>query len=397
MIEAKEFVDRARARGFVLWAGVPCSFLTSLIDCAIDHPGLRWVASANEGDAVATAAGAVLGGERAVAMMQNSGLGNALNPLASLTHTLRIPVLLIVTLRGDPALHDEPQHELMGVITERILEELRVPWEYFPTEAAQIEPALARACAHMDEAQRPYAFVMRKASVSAQGAAGALRSLPETRAAARPEGRGQRRSPAERPARAQALRRIVLATPENSSLLIATTGYTGRELAAIADRPNQLYVVGSMGCASSLALGVSLARENVRVVVVDGDGAALMRMGNFATLGRYGGDRLVHVVLDNEVHESTGGQPTVSHAISFAGVAAACGYGLALEGDELGVLDRLFGAEGVRGPRFAALKIRAGTDGEPPRPKLTPERVRARFSEHVRRIDGDRAPVGSRT
>jgi phosphonopyruvate decarboxylase len=394
VIEAKEFVERARGRGFALWTGVPCSFLTPLIDFAIGHPELRWVASANEGDAVATAAGAVLGGERGVAMMQNSGLGNAVNPLASLTHTLRIPVLLIVTLRGDPALRDEPQHELMGAITERILEDLLIPWEYFPTEPAQIEPALARACACMDAAQRPYAFVMRKGSVSAH-LGESLRPLPIGRGAASVARRGRARPPAEWPDRAQALRRIVLATPEDRSLLIATTGYTGRELSAIADRPNQLYVVGSMGCASSLALGISLSRDSLRVVVVDGDGAALMRMGNFATLGSYGGDQLVHVVLDNEVHESTGGQPTVSSAISFAGIAAACGYGLALEGDDLGILDELFAAEGVRGPRFAALKIHAGTDSELPRPKLSPEQVSARFREHLRRIDGARPSHGS--
>lgn len=395
MIEAKEFLDRARARGFALWTGVPCSYLTPLIDCAIGHPGLSWISSANEGDAVATAAGAVLGGQRAVAMMQNSGLGNAVNPLASLTHTLRIPVLLIVTLRGDPALRDEPQHELMGTITERLLEELRIPWEYFPTDAAQIEPALARACGHLDESRWPFAFIMRKRSVTGHGR-GALSSISERPAAASSARSGRARRVTKRPSRAQALRRIVEATPEDSSLLIATTGYTARELSAIADRPNQLYVVGSMGCASSLALGVSLARDSVRVVVVDGDGAALMRMGNFATLGSYGGDRLVHVVLDNESHESTGGQPTVSSAISFAGVAAACGYGLALEGDEIGLLDQIFAAEGVLGPRFAALKIRAGNDGEPPRPKLSPESVCARFSEHVRRIDGMRELGGLR-
>ncbi len=387
MIEAKEFVERACESGFGLWTGVPCSFLTPLIDCAIAHPALRWVASANEGDAVATAAGAVLGGGRGLAMMQNSGLGNAVNPLASLTYTLRIPVLLIVTLRGDPALHDEPQHELMGLITGRILEELRIPWEPFPTDPAQLAPALARACAYLDGEQRPYAFIMRKGSVAAHRGGG-----PAPRRAARGSGgvvrRAGSRPRSERPSRAEALRRIVALTPPERSVVIATTGYTGRELAAIDDRPSQLYVVGSMGCASSLGLGVSLAREDVRTVVVDGDGAALMRMGNFATLGSHGAENLVHVLLDNEVHESTGGQATVSGSISFGGIAAACGYALALEGDELSLLDELFAAGNVGGPRFASLKIRPGTAPEPPRPKLSPEQVRARFVDHLLGIGG---------
>jgi phosphonopyruvate decarboxylase len=392
VIGANDFVERVRERGFGLWTGVPCSFLTPLIDCVIAHPRLRWVASANEGDAVATAAGAVLAGERGVAIMQNSGLGNAVNPLASLTHTLRIPVLLIVTLRGDPTLRDEPQHALMGTITERMLEELRIPWEMFPTRAEEIEPALARACAHLDGQQLPYAFVMRKGSVSAQPGAPAPARAGRALVAARP--RGSAHAPGERASRSEALRRLVVATPTGDAVLIATTGYTGRELAAIDDRPNQLYVVGSMGCASSLGLGIALARPDLRVVIADGDGAALMRMGNFATLGTYGGDNLVHVVLDNEVHESTGGQPTVSSAISFAGIAAACGYGLALEGDDVAVLDQLFGAGNVRGPRFAALKIRPGTESEPPRPKLSPEEVRARFVEHVRRSGRAASAVG---
>jgi len=396
MIEAAELIEAARERGFGLWTGVPCSFLTPLIDCAIEHPALRWVASANEGDAVATAAGAALGGQRGVAIMQNSGLGNAVNPLSSLTYTLRIPVLLIVTLRGDPMLRDEPQHELMGAITERMLELLRIPWEPFPTERAAIGPAFDRACKHMDEESRPYAFVLRKGSVAphrkVESAPQRIRAR-ETRVERRP----QASSPLARPTREQALRRIVEATPEDRAVVIATTGYTGRELGAIADRANQLYVVGSMGCASSLGLGVSLVSPDLRVVVVDGDGAALMRMGSFATLGCYGGENLVHIVLDNESHDSTGGQPTVSSAISFAGVAAACGHALALEGEDLGVLDTLLGATGVQGPRFAALKIRAGTEKEPPRPKLSPEQVCARFEEHVRKVGGTSRMGGARS
>ncbi|MGH9888832.1 MAG: thiamine pyrophosphate-binding protein, partial [bacterium] len=218
-------MERVRERGFGMWTGVPCSFLTPLIDCVIAHPRLRWIASANEGDAVATAAGAVLAGERGVAIMQNSGLGNAVNPLASLTHTLRIPVLLIVTLRGDPTLRDEPQHALMGTITERMLEELRIPWEMFPTRAAEIEPALARACTHLDGQQLPYAFVMRKGSVAAQpdGAPVPARAGRGLSAALR---RGGAHAPDERSSRCQALRRIVAATPTGDAVLIATTGYT---------------------------------------------------------------------------------------------------------------------------------------------------------------------------
>jgi phosphonopyruvate decarboxylase len=185
------------------------------------------------------------------------------------------------------------------------------------------------------------------------------------------------------PTRTQVLDRIVGLTPLQGSIVIATTGYTGRELYALCDRANQLYVVGSMGCASSLALGLSMARPDLRVTVIDGDGAALMRLGNFATIGAYGGSNLVHIVLDNGVHESTGGQATVSSGMSFAKVAQACGYGLALEGDDLALLDALNADGSDAGARFGVLKIKRGTPAGLPRPDLTPVQVRDRLMSHI--------------
>ncbi len=116
------------------------------------------------------------------------------------------------------------------------------------------------------------------------------------------------------------LRRIVAATDDAHTAVIATTGYTGRELFALADRPGHFYMVGSMGCAPALGLGLSLARPDLRVVVIDGDGAALMRMGNFASVGAHGRGNLLHILLDNQVHESTGGQATLSPGVDFSAV-----------------------------------------------------------------------------
>jgi phosphonopyruvate decarboxylase len=166
-------------------------------------------------------------------------------------------------------------------------------------------------------------------------------------------------------------------------VIIATTGFTGRELFALADRPNQLYVVGSMGCASSLALGLSVARPDLRVIVIDGDGSALMRMGNFATIGAYAGSNLVHIVLDNGVHDSTGGQATVSGGMSFACVAQACGYAEVMEGSDLTLLDVLLGEASRGGPRLGCLKIRPGAPDNLPRPTLTPVEVGRRLMSHI--------------
>jgi len=179
------------------------------------------------------------------------------------------------------------------------------------------------------------------------------------------------------------LRRIIDHSPENKSLLIATTGFTGRELFAINDRPNQIYMVGSMGCASSLGLGVALARPDLKVIVIDGDGAGLMRMGNFATIGSYAGNNLIHILLDNKVHDSTGGQATVAGNINFEKIAEACGYSVCLTGNEIDLIDELFTLDGLEGPVFGHLKICSGTIDNLPRPDVTPNEVLTRLMQHI--------------
>lgn len=383
MTEAHEFVNSARELGFGCYAGVPCSFLTPFINYVIEGNDLTYISSANEGDAVALAAGAYLGGQPAIAMMQNSGLGNAINPLTSLTHIFQIPLLLIITLRGDPNLRDEPQHELMGRITGPLLEAMEIPWEYFPLESHQIHPTLERASQYLKEVERPYALIMRKGSVAPYGSNGI--KIPKRT----PINSGLRHAYHQDVplcSRSEALAYLLARTPEKNSVIIATTGYTGRELFALKDRPNQLYMVGSMGCASSLGLGLSLARPDLRVVVIDGDGAALMRMGNLATVGAYGGPNLIHILLDNEAHDSTGAQATVSGALSFAQIANACGYSLALAGNQLELLDELLTTPAHDGPRFAQIKIRAGAPQDLPRPQLTPQETKERLMAHLARI-----------
>ena len=385
MIQAEEFVEAAGNFGFSWYTGVPCSFLTPFINYVINDTQLTYISSANEGDALATAAGAVITGKKAVVMLQNSGLGNAVNPLTSLTYTFRIPLLLICTLRGDRRLKDEPQHELMGRITDKLLENMMIPWEYFPTEAAEITPVLQRATTYMSQEHRPYALIMRKGTVAPH----ALKRAPIPQRD--PEINSKNNSsqnfftgrPEQRISRNEAIKEILSHINPENTVVIATTGYTGRELFASGNQPNHLYMVGSMGCASSLGLGLSLARPDLQVVVIDGDGAALMRMGNFATIGTYGGSNLIHILLDNEVHDSTGAQATVAAGISFAKIAEACGYGVTLAGDDLDLLEVLFTSDSQDQPKLAHLKIRPGTLDNLPRPNLAPEAVLQRLMTHI--------------
>jgi phosphonopyruvate decarboxylase len=382
VIEAQSFCDTAKLAGFALYTGVPCSYVKPFINFVIDAPDLTYIGAANEGDAVAIATGAELAGARAIVMIQNSGLGNAVSPLTSLNAVFRIPVLLIVTLRGEPGgPHDEPQHELMGAITTTMLETMNVAWDWFPSEESQVGAAIDKAVSHMNTTGLPFCLVMRKNSVAPHE----LASTPVVRRPANGSGPGTPATSAaptdrsERPTRAEALQAIQRAV-EPEDIVIATTGYTGRELYACDDRPNQLYVVGSMGCASSLGLGMAWARPDRRVVVIDGDGAMLMRLGALATLAYERPANLVHVLLDNEAHESTGGQSTVSHSMDLAGVAASCGYESVARittSEELATLLK----DRTPGLRFVSLKTRRGVPDDLPRPTVTPREVARRIAK----------------
>ena len=363
--------------GFKTWAGVPCSFLTPFINRVIDDPEMRYISSANEGDAVATASGAAVGGQPAVAMMQNSGLGNAISPLSSLNWVFRIPILLIITLRGEPGLPDEPQHELMGQITGDLLDKLQIPWSYFPRNPDDVAGMLEAARWQMDRTARPYAFIMRKGSVAARP----LQSQWQPKSGPKPFQALSRFSEENLASRQEALQTVIAATPLDESVVIATTGFTGRELFALDDRPNQLYMVGSMGCAPSFALGLALAQPGRKLVVVDGDGAALMRLGNMATLGAYGPQNLQHLLLDNGVHDSTGGQSTVSKGLSFAAIASACGYRQAAESSSIGDLAKFLTAD--QGPGFLQLHIRKGAPDQLLRPDQKPAAVCRRLMSHL--------------
>ena len=371
MIDAGAFIAAARARGFGFYTGVPCSYLTPFINYTIGSPALRYVGAANEGDAVAIGAGAELGGQRAVVMFQNSGLGNAVNPLTSLTHTFRLPVLVIVTWRGEPGGHaDEPQHDLMGAITPPLLELMGIPWALFPENDAEIGPALDRAVAYMEAERRPFALVMRKGSVAdAPLSAGPGRAGPPEAA------RVPRKAPS---AQRHSILSAIRAAAGDRDLLVATTGFTGRELFALGDTANELYMVGSMGCAVSLALGLAIARPERRVIAIDGDGAALMRLGALTTVAAERPPNLVHVLIDNGRHESTGGQATVSPGVDFCAIASGAGYrSVAVEAEPARVQAAL--VDRTPGLRFIHVPVLPGVLSGLPRPSMRPEAVAERF------------------
>lgn len=372
MLDPGQFVHQLKDRGFSFFSGVPCSYLKGLINAA-QNPG-EYVIAANEGDAVAICAGAYLGGKKPVVLMQNSGLTNAMSPLTSLCAVFRIPVLVVVSLRGEDGVFDEPQHALTGRITIPLLDLMGIPWEYLSDDFGEAAGQLDRAARTIDRGEM-FAFVVRK---------GTFVPYPA------PRNNGTRARPARTeipsgrdtlPRRSGALD-VIRSAKDGHTFLIATTGYTSRELSVTGDERDEFYMIGSMGCAASIGLGLASARPDRSFITVDGDGALLMRLGSLATIGWYRPKNLLHVLLDNNSYESTGGQPTVSGVVDFAGTAASCGYTKAVHAHNLEELSHYL-SSWKQDPEltFIHLKIQQGTCENLGRPATLPPQMKERFMQ----------------
>jgi phosphonopyruvate decarboxylase len=369
-MDAKRFGIELKQLGYDFYSGVPCSFLNSLINYAIND--CVYVAATNEGEATAIAAGAYLGGKKPVVLMQNSGLTNASSPLISLNYPFRLPVLGFVSLRGDAGVADEPQHELMGRITTQMLDLMQIKWAYLSCDFTEAMRQLAEANTAIENNQ-PFFFVVRKDTFGPEP----LRE--QSHRFTRNTAKNGKCGSDELPTRYDALRTIN-SLKDCNTVHLATTGKTGRELYEIEDAPNNLYMVGSMGCVSSMGLGLALTKRDKDVVVIDGDGSLLMRMGNLATNGFYSPPNMLHILLDNNAHDSTGGQLTVSHNLDFVNIAASCGYACAYYVHNLLELEnRIREWKNNRQLTFLHMKIAQGSSQKLGRPKLKPFEVKERL------------------
>ena len=397
MVTSSKFIDLMTEKGFGPYIGVPCSFLKPLINYIIDRDDVEYIAANNEGEAVAIASGTYLAGKRPVVMLQNSGLGNTINPLTSLNYVFKIPLLLIVTWRGEPGLRDEPQHELMGQITFDLLKVIRVKCDEFPTSDDEVEEKITDAINYMAQTSLPYAFIMHKDTVGKYELQ-THQDVPCVRGKIL-DGEYFGTPVMERreaiaivadPSRSLPLNEVKgsrASLVRETGLIISTTGKISRELFYHEDRANQLYVVGSMGCASSIALGFALYQPSKKVIVLDGDGAALMRFEAMVSIGHYRPLNLLHVILDNESHESTGGQATLSPTVQFTDVAAACGYQSSIKVFSPEKLaDTMRRSLIEKGPHLIHVKVKRGSEPSLGRPTVTPVQVKERFMKCCQRI-----------
>ncbi len=361
-------------------AGVPCSYVSCLYSL-LEDGSWPYLSATSEGESVALAAGTWLAGSQGVALCQNSGLGNMVNPLSSLVKPFEIPVILGVSRRGWPTGTDESQHELMGEITPRLLRLLKLSTEELSevpdTAAVQLVSAVDRSAR-----RRSTALVFGKGVFdnSIPQASRSVADPPPVPATHRVAVRILRDG--RRPTRNEVLASWLAL--DSWWATVATTGYTSRQLYDLDDRDSHFYMVGSMGCAPAIGVGIATT-SRLPVTVLDGDGALLMRMGTLATVGRYVRTPFLHLVLDNGLHESTGGQRTNGAAVDFAATALACGYRAAWQCDGIIALQTALSqaTECTDGPVLVHCFVRPGTTGKLPRPKQQLPDLALRFRAHL--------------
>ncbi|MCH7226415.1 phosphonopyruvate decarboxylase [Haloferula sp. A504] len=367
MIDLQAYRECLDKCGVEFISGVPDTLLNDLcLYFERDWPEGRHVIAANEGGAIALAAGYHLAtGTVPMVYMQNSGLGNAVNPLASLADrsVYGIPMVLVVGWRGAPGTNDWPQHQRQGELTPKLLTAMGIPHRVV-SEPAEAVAATIWATAAALESSTPTALVIRKG----------VFALPE-KAGFGPSAHGYEVS------REQAIEAVISAA-RSDALFVATTGRATRELHALRVARNEPHDrdflnVGAMGHALSIAMGLALARPDLPVICLDGDGAGLMHMGSLAIAGKSRCPNLLHVLLNNGVHESVGGQGTAGFATDFCSVARNCGYtsvnGPLREGHEL--------TEAVRsmhgkGPGFIEMRICKGMRADVPVLRMEPEELK---------------------
>lgn len=373
MIRPQFFYELLKENGTGFFTGVPDSLLKSFCAYLTDTAGSKnHIIAANEGCAVGLAAGYYFAtGNVPLVYMQNSGLGNTVNPLLSLAdrEVYSVPMLLVIGWRGEPNVHDEPQHIKQGRVTCSLLDAMEIPYCILSDEEAEAKLQLEKAYSHIKASSSPYAVVVRKGIFDSY-------KLKTNEAV-----------PAEM-SREEAIEKIVLNAPSNACF-VSTTGMASRELYELRDKHGQghakdFLTVGSMGHASQIALGIALAKEDKTVFCIDGDGAALMHLGGLTAIGTQRPKNMVHIVLNNGAHDSVGGQPTVGRKINLCAVAQACGYDKVVPVKTLEELQsRLKGLCANSGSVFIEVLVSKGARPDLGRPKSSPIENKKAFMEFL--------------
>ena len=319
MINVERFYNTLRSYEIDFFTGVPDSLLKSFCAYIADKGEKNNnIIAANEGNAIGLASGYYLSsGKIPLVYMQNSGIGNAVNPLVSLADKLvyKIPMLLLIGWRGEPGKKDEPQHKKQGMITVELMKTMGILYEVIGenTTDDDMEEKVKSAYQYMKETKEPYALIVKKGTFEDYSSL-KINSKKNVFELSREESI-----------------EIILSEISKESIIVSTTGMASRELFEIREKRNEghnkdFLTVGSMGHASQIALGIAINKTNIKVYCLDGDGALIMHMGGMAIIGNQNVKNYVHIVINNGAHDSVGGQKTVGLDIDLLKIAKACGY-----------------------------------------------------------------------
>ena len=361
MITPSFFINKLKQEGVDFYTGVPDSLLKNVCAYITDHcDDNHNIIAANEGGAVALAAGYHLAtGKVGCVYMQNSGEGNAVNPLASLTdpEVYHIPLLLLIGWRGRPGVHDEPQHVKQGKITTGLLNVMGINYEVLSKEEDKAALQIEKAMSSIHKSGNAYALVVEKDTFDSYALQNVVKNDYNM-------------------SREEAIQIVAASIPTNA-IIVSTTGMISRELFEYRTAMGQSHerdflTVGSMGHASMIALGIALQHPERKVYCFDGDGASIMHMGNMAIVGSKRPENYVHVIFNNGAHDSVGGQPTVGHEIDMVDIAHAMHYENAVSVSTPEQLKKVLANKDNKGLQLLEIRVKKGNRKDLGRPTTTP-------------------------
>ena len=374
MIRPSYFYDLLIKNGTDFFAGVPDSLLKNLCAYVTDNaPSEKHIISANEGSATALACGYhIATGKIPMIYMQNSGEGNMVNPMLSLADrdVYSIPMLIVIGWRGEPGVHDEPQHVKQGKVTCDLLDAMKIPYEVLSENEAELPGQFEKAYKYIKENNAQYAFVIRKNTFDEYKL---VNNIPV-------EGKMSRE---------EAIEKIMLSADDKTAF-VSTTGMASRELYELRDKHNQAHdrdflTVGGMGHCSQIALAIAMNKADRQVYCIDGDGASIMQMGGMATIGTRNPSNMVHFVMNNGAHDSVGGQPTVGRQIDLCAIAAGCGYENVVKVETPEELDAVLHDDETKSKlTFVEVLVTKGARKDLGRPKSTPVQNKEALMEFLK-------------
>lgn len=376
MISPKYFYDSLIANGTDFFAGVPDSLLKNFCAYITDNaPADKHIISANEGSATALATGYHFAtGKIPLIYMQNSGEGNMINPLLSIVDpdVYSVPMMIVIGWRGEPGVHDEPQHIKQGKVTCDLLDAMKIPYSVLGADNCNkcLDKALSKAYGYIKANNAPYAFVIKKGTFEDYTLQNNVTVDADM-------------------SREEAIEKIMLSAPETAAF-VSTTGMASRELYELRDKHGQghskdFLTVGGMGHASQIALSIAMQKKDRLIYCIDGDGASIMQMGGMATIGTRNPSNMVHIVLNNGAHDSVGGQPTVGRQIDLCGIAKACGYENVVKASTKEELDAILKDKNTFDKlTFIEVLVRKGARKDLGRPKTTPQENKKAMMEFLK-------------